>query len=75
MMSRIALRKIVITGDQSVPQVLEVMANIIGLWPMIVFCLKETGKKDDADSFVVKYETFFYSFLLLIWSSHWFALL
>ena len=54
MASRPALRKAIITNDLSMPGLVEVVANIVGVWPLIVSYLKETGRKDEADSLVVK---------------------
>ena len=53
MQSRQSLRMAIETGDLSLPGLLDVVSNIIGVWPLIVSCLKETGKKDSGDSFVV----------------------
>ena len=33
---------------------MDVAANIIGVWPLIVSYLKETGRTDDDDSLVVR---------------------
>ena len=54
MASRPALRKAVITNDLSVPALVDVVANIVGVWPLIVSYLKETGRKDEGDSLVVR---------------------
>ena len=51
--SRQSLRMAIETGDLSLPGFLDVVSNIIGLWPPIVSYLKETGKKDSGDSLVV----------------------
>ena len=48
MQSRQFLRRAIETGDLSLP-----VSNIIGVWPLIVSYLKETGKKDSGDSLVV----------------------
>ena len=37
----------------SLPGLLDVVSSIIGMWWLIVSCLKETGKKDSGDSLVV----------------------
>ena len=58
MFSRPALRKAILTNDLSMPHLVDVVANIIGVWPLIVFYLKETGRKDDGDSLVVKSPSF-----------------
>ena len=54
MSSRPALKKAILTNDWSMPHLVDVAANIIGVWPPIVFYLKETGRKDDGDSLVVR---------------------
>ena len=51
--SRPALRKAIITNDLSMPGLVDVVANIVGVWPLIVSYLKETGRKDGGDSLVV----------------------
>ena len=53
MSSRPALKKAILTNDLSMPHLLNVVANIFGVWPLIVSYLKETGRKDDGDSLVV----------------------
>ena len=53
MSSRPALKKAILTNDLSMPHLVDVVANIIGVWPLIVSYLKETGRKDDGDSLVV----------------------
>ena len=58
MSARPALRKAILTNDLSMPHLVDVVANIIGVWPLIVFYLKETGRKDDGDSFVVRSPSF-----------------
>ena len=54
MASRPALRKAVITNDLSMPGLVDVVANIVGVWPLIVSYLKETGRKDEVDSLVLR---------------------
>ena len=54
MASRLALRKAIITNDLSKPDLVNVVANIVGVWPLILSYLKETGRKDEGDSFVVR---------------------
>ena len=44
-----------ITGQLSMPSLLEVVSNIVGVGPLIVVYLKETGRKTDGDSLVVEY--------------------
>ena len=53
MQSRQSLRRAIETGDLSLPGLLDVVSNIVGVWPLIVLYLKETGKKDNGDSLVV----------------------
>ena len=58
MSSRPALKKAILTNDLSMPHLVDVLANIIGVWPLIVSYLKETGRKDDGDSLVVRSSSF-----------------
>ena len=53
MQTRPALRKAIETGELSMPSLLEVVSNIVGVWPLIVSYLKVTGKRDSKDSLVV----------------------
>ena len=53
MQSRQSLRRAIETGDLSLPGLVDVVSNIIGIWPPIVSHLKETGKRDSGDSLVV----------------------
>ena len=53
MMSRCSLSHAIITGELSMLSVVEVVSNIVGVWPLIVVYLKETGRKTDDDSLVV----------------------
>ena len=53
MQSRQCLRMAIETGDLSLPGLLDFVSNIIGVWPLIVPYLEETGKKDSGDSLVV----------------------
>ena len=62
MHSRQSLRRAIETGDLSLPGLVDVVNNIIGVWPLIVSYLKETGKKDSGDSLVVCFSS-----LALIW--------
>ena len=57
MASRPALRKAIIMNDLSMPGLVDVVANIVGVWPLIVLYLKETGRKDDGDTLVVRSST------------------
>ena len=54
MASRPALRKAIITNELSMPGLVDVVANIVGVWPLIVSFLKQTGRKDEGDSLVVR---------------------
>ena len=51
---RPALRKAIITNDLSMPGLVDLVANIVGVWPLIVSYLKETGRKDEGDIVVVR---------------------
>ena len=53
MASRPALKKAILTSRLAMPELVDVVANIVGVWPLIVAFLKETGRKDDGDSLVV----------------------
>ena len=53
MSPRPALKKAILTNDFSMPHLVDVVAKIIGVWPLILSYLKETGRKDDGDSLVV----------------------
>ena len=53
MMSRSSLRRAIVTGELSMPSLIEVVSNIVIVWPLIVVYLKETGRKTDGDSLVV----------------------
>ena len=53
--ARSSLRRAIITGELSMPSLVEVVSNIVGVWPLIVVYLKETGRKTDGDSLVVYY--------------------
>ena len=54
MSSRPALKNAILTNDLSMPHLVDVVAKIIGVWPLIVSYLKETGRKDDGNSLVVR---------------------
>ena len=58
MSSRATLKKAILTNDLGMPHLVDVVANITGVWPLIVFYLKETGRKDDGDSLVVRSSSF-----------------
>ena len=55
MMSPCFLRRAVITGDLSLsmPGLLKVVADSVGIWPLINSYLKKTCKKDNRGSLVV----------------------
>ena len=55
MMSRSSLRHAFITGELSMPSLVEVVSNNVGVWPLIVVYLMETGEKTDGDNLVVFY--------------------
>ena len=54
MASRPALSKAIVTNDLSMPSLVDVVANIVGVWPLILSYLKETGRKYEGDSLVVR---------------------
>ena len=56
--SRPILKKAILTNDLSMPHLVDVVANIIGVWPLIVSCLKKTGRRDDRDGLVVRSSSF-----------------
>ena len=58
MSSRPSLKEAILTNDLSMPHLVDVVANIIGIWPLIFSYLKETGRKDDGDSLVVRSPSF-----------------
>ena len=45
MSARPALKKAMLTNDLGMPRLVDVVANIIGVWPLIVSYLKETDAK------------------------------
>ena len=53
MMSRSRLRRAIITRELSMPSLLEVVSNLVGVWPFIVVYLEETGRTTDGDSLMV----------------------
>ena len=57
MSSRPVLKKAILTIDLSMPHLVDVVANIKGVWPLIVSYLKETGRKEDGDSLVVRFSS------------------
>ena len=52
-----ALRKAIIANDLSMPGLVDVVASIVGVWPLVVWYLKETDRKEDGDSLVVRSST------------------
>ena len=58
MSSQHAQKKAILTNDLSMPHFVDVVAKIIGVWRLIAFYLKETGRKDDGDSLGVKFSSF-----------------
>ena len=71
-MSCSGLRRAIIIGNLSMSSLLEVVSNIVWVWPVIVVYPKETGRKTDGDSLVVQYIlhfffncNFFHIFILL----------
>ena len=66
MFSRPALRKVILKNDLSMPHLVDVVANIIGVWPLIVSYLKETERKDDGDSLMVRSSSLLVTFVHLI---------
>ena len=58
MSSRPALKKAILTNDLTMAYLVDVVANIIGVWPLIISYLKETVRKDDGDSLVVRSPSF-----------------
>ena len=62
MQSRPYLRRAIETGDLSLPGLVDVVSNIIGVWLLIVCYLKETGKKDSGDSLVLWFSPFSFCF-------------
>ena len=55
MTSRPALRKAIMTNDLSMPELVNVVAKIVGVWPLILWYLKETGRTDEGDILVVRF--------------------
>ena len=53
MTSRSSLRRAIITRELSMPSLVEVVSNIVEVWPLVVAYLKDTGRKTDGDSLVV----------------------
>ena len=75
MASRPAFRRAIITNDLSMPGLVHVVAIIVGVWPLVVSYLKETGRKDDGDSLVVRCSTVGVLFASYTCAHHFFAVL
>ena len=58
--SRPAQKKAILTNDFGMPHLVDMMANIIGVWLLIASHSKETGCKNDCDILVVKSSSFDY---------------
>ena len=58
MSSRPALKKAILTNDLHLPHLGDVVANIIGVWSLIVSYLKNTGRKFVDAFFVVRSSSF-----------------
>ena len=48
MASRPALQKGIISSSLGKPEPIDIVANIVGVWPLIGSYLKETARKDEA---------------------------
>ena len=75
MASRPALRKAIIMSGLSMPGLVDVVANIVGLWPLVVLYLKKTGRKDDGDGLVVRSSTVGVLFASCKWAHHFFVVI
>ena len=49
MISRSSLFRAIFTGEVSMPLLVEVNSNIVGVWPLLVVYIRETGKRQKAD--------------------------
>ena len=72
-----ALRKAITTSSLAMPEFVEVVANFVGVWSWIILYLKETVRKDDGHSLLVRSSPF-YRFttisdqqLLCLWYLEW----
>ena len=54
MSTRPALKKGILTNDLGMPDLVDVLASITGVCPLIVSYLRETARKDDGDSLLVR---------------------
>ena len=57
------------------PGLVDVVGNIVGVWPLVVSYLKETGRKDDRDSLVVRSSTVGVFSASCKWAHHFFVVL
>ena len=53
MVSRPALKKPILSSSLGMPEHVDVVTKFVGVWPLIVSYLKETGQEDDGDSLLV----------------------
>ena len=53
MISRFSLRHAIITGELSMPSLVESVSNIVEVWLLILVYIKETGRKTVGESLVV----------------------
>ena len=75
MASRPALRKAIITNGPSMPGLVYVVAVIVGVRPLVVSHLKETGRIDDGYSLVVRSSTVAVLSASWKWAHHFFVVL
>ena len=74
LMSRWYLSVTITELPDSMLILLKVMANVLGIWPLVFCNLKGNGKKYDGDSLMVWYNTSFWSIRVCDMSSDWFYL-
>ena len=53
MTSNPKLKKTIISSGLGMPELVDVVANIARVWPLLVLYLRETQRKDDGDSLLV----------------------
>ena len=58
MSSCTTLKNAMLTNDLGMLHLVDIVANIIGVWLLIVSYLEETGRKDDGDSVLVSSSSF-----------------
>ena len=75
MASRLALRKTIVTNGLRMPGLVDVVENIVGVWPLVVSYWKETGRKNHGDSLVVRSSTVSLSSASCKWAHHFFVVL